>query len=212
MLPFSGAGPDWRGNTVWIIGGGPSVKALSWLDIARLTGITLGVNKSAWFFGCDAMVTLDQWFVHRCRQRVAEYAADKDAYLAAWQRCGYAPIDGATYLGRDLKLGLSRNPGVLHGDNSGFAALNLAYLKGATDIRLLGFDMRYDQEGNTHGHGGYPWHSHTASRLMPKWAHDVDAVAPQLEADGVRVINYVGEPVSRLTAFETRPLGELHAA
>lgn len=48
--------------------------------------------------------------------------------------------------------GLSREPGVLHsGRNSGYQALNLAYLSGAKRILLLGFDCH-----GTHYFGPHP--------------------------------------------------------
>jgi hypothetical protein len=49
--------------------------------------------------------------------------------------------------------GLSERDGVLHaGRNSGYQAINLAYLMGATRIGLLGYDM----QGGGHFFGRHP--------------------------------------------------------
>lgn len=43
----------------------------------------------------------------------------------------------------EAKPGLSDKPGVIHqGNNSGFQAINLAYMMGATRILLLGYNMK----------------------------------------------------------------------
>lgn len=57
--------------------------------------------------------------------------------------------------GRDGQ-GFSADPRVLHyGSNSGFQAINLALLKGATRVILVGFDMRR-VEGRAHFFGDHP--------------------------------------------------------
>lgn len=53
-------------------------------------------------------------------------------------------------------VGFSTNPDLIHyGSNSGFQAVNLAVLKGATKIVLVGFDMR-EVEGKRHFFGDHP--------------------------------------------------------
>jgi hypothetical protein len=60
--------------------------------------------------------------------------------LETWPECGGVP--GAVYLRRSHEAGLSNDPGALcTGGNSGYAAINLAYLKGAETIHLVGYDM-----------------------------------------------------------------------
>lgn len=52
--------------------------------------------------------------------------------------------------------GLSHDPGVLHtGGNSGYQAINLAILLGASRVLLLGYDMRH-RDGKKHWHGDHP--------------------------------------------------------
>lgn len=200
--------PYWGGSTVWLIGGGPSLSGLDPSLIRRQPGIKVGVNKSAWIFGCDCMVTLDGLFARNHRRDIEGFIKrGGTAYIAAW---GYEQrIPGAIYLGRDLSPGLSCDPSVLHGANSGYAALGVAYLKRATDIRLLGYDMRYSPDGKTHFHDGYRWHSTKFGRLMRDWALEIDQVADQLI--GARVVNYIGEPESLIQGYERRPLEDIGA-
>jgi len=65
-----------------------------------------------------------------------------------------AILPGGVEVWRSVDLpGLSRRYGVLHrGKNSGYQAVNLAYLLGATVIILLGYDMR----GSGHFFGRHP--------------------------------------------------------
>ena len=78
-----------------------------------------------------------------------------------WSEKNGKPIDAAQWGIRQLKgdtdsRGLSRDPNVIHcGRNSGFAAVNLAYLLGAERILLLGYDMQM-QAGRRHWFGAHP--------------------------------------------------------
>lgn len=52
--------------------------------------------------------------------------------------------------------GFSTDPGVIHyGSNSGYQAINLALLRGATKVVLVGFDMRV-VDGKRHFFGDHP--------------------------------------------------------
>lgn len=200
--------PWWTKKTVWVVGGGYSIKS-SGLDkdiIRSLPGVKVGCNKSAWLYDCDVLFTLDQHFARMHRKNIEKFIAQGGkAYLAAAPNDDNQTIEGATYLIRRRNPGLSRNPADIYGVNSGYGALGLAYLKRAKDIRLLGFDMRYGPKGQTHCHNGYPWHNHNNARLMKQWSRAFAQAAVQLEADGVRVTNYIGNPVSLIEDFPTQP-------
>ncbi len=87
------------------------------------------------------------------------------------------------------RRGLSESPETLYvgGGNSGFAAFNLAYLKGAQRIVLLGYDFT---AAGKHWHAGYSWatniHSHA---LYWKWGKEFRFTLPQLKKRGVEVLN-----------------------
>ena len=80
---------------------------------------------------------------------------------------------------------------------SGFAALNVAVLKGAKRIVLLGYDYRVSRDRH-HYHDGYAqWfdpHNHWAG-----WAKQFDHIAARLDVLDVRVMN--ASPDSAITTF-----------
>lgn len=99
--------------------------------------------------------------------------------------------------------GLNRQPGVINsGLNSGFQAINLAWHFGARRIVLLGYDFQRTA-GRSHWHGDHPAGFANGGNYR-EWAHHMAALAGDLKADGVDVIN-----ASRQTAlecFQRRPL------
>ena len=108
------------------------------------------------------------------------------------------------------KYGLHRMPGVSHvglgremihfGNNSGYQAINLAYLFGATKIILLGFDMKVE-DGKIHFFGQHPYHGKNQgpdNGVMERWRRNFVQLAQDLEDEGVEVIN-----ATRSTALKT---------
>ena len=77
---------------------------------------------------------------------------------------------------------------MINGLNSGYAAINLAVLKKARRIYLLGFDMVPTAKDKTHWHDGYPWNNGSSIVYYSRWAKLFDTIAKQLP-DGVEVIN-----------------------
>jgi hypothetical protein len=92
----------------------------------------------------------------------------------------------------------SRLPTHLGGLDAGTSAINLAALFGAQEIVLLGIDMT-----------GKRWVQGHHLPIIPQQHFDwhlenLRLMAPQLKADGVRVVNC--SPVSRVECFERQPL------
>jgi hypothetical protein len=132
--------PYW--TEVWIIAGGPSARNF---DMSRLDGQTILVVNDACFLPTPAVTaffSLDKDWIRGHRDFLMTYNVEK--YLAlpleTWPDC--AGIPGATYLEWAYEYGLSDNPRYINtGGNSGFGAINLAYLKHAHKIHLIGYDM-----------------------------------------------------------------------
>lgn len=75
------------------------------------------------------------------------------------------------------------------GGNSGFQALNLAAVAGASRVILLGYDMQWTG-GKTHFHGDHgKGLSNPEQQMLKSCAKSLDAAAAELEARGVEVIN-----------------------
>jgi hypothetical protein len=81
------------------------------------------------------------------------------------------------------------------GGNSGFQALNLAYLLGAKKIILLGYDMQYTND-LAHWHGDHK-RGLTQQTAFEQWINHFNIIAKDLKNEGVEVIN-----ATRETALE----------
>ena len=180
--------PRWETDVV-IIGGGPSATDFD-ADFLRGKHI-LAVNDAAAQLPSSASLgqtavsffSLDSEWVRGHRDFLSEFMEEKFVALPleTFPECGGIP--GVTYLKWGNEEGLSDDPAVINtGGNSGYGALNLAYLKGARRIFLVGFDM--DPE--------------TDDKYV-QWIPRFRAAAAQLRARGVEVWNM--SPQSHVDAF-----------
>jgi hypothetical protein len=185
----------------FVIGSGPSLEGF---DFDRLpAAFRIGANKSAWLAKCDVLVSVDRRFHSEFRKQIEAFPGDK--FMA---RAEDEPIPGVTYAAYERGDGLSESISTLKGTNSGFAALNVAYILGYKRIGLLGFDFQWTG-GKSHFHDGYTWQNKAAHRHLRTWARAFPKILPQLTAKGVEVINYVGPEGSGIDVFEKRPLCDL---
>ena len=88
------------------------------------------------------------------------------------------------------------------GGNSGLQAINLAFLLGAREIVLLGFDCGHTY-GRRHWHGDHPEGLGNAQR-PDLWAASFPKIARDLAEAGVKVWNCSRE--TRLDCFDRLPL------
>lgn len=210
-LPFSTITPDWVTRPVLILAGGPST---SYFDPRPLYPHVhaLGCNKSGFYFEAPAITSMDRQFVRTHRDQLAEAVAEGREVIIALPPNdeSHAPIPGATYVER--RRGgdtLSLEGTQVFGVHTGFAALNVALLKGARRIAMTGYDMAH-HNGQTHNHGRYPWTTSRSGRFMHKWAAGMGRAAEQLERAGIEVVNFEAfEGASKVTAFRKMDLGEL---
>jgi hypothetical protein len=114
------------------------------------------------------------------------------------------PIEIWKFTGAD---GLDRSPGCLrHGNNSGFAAINLAVHFGAQRIYLLGYDMRARPDGKMHWHSGHVF-LRNGPRALDNMLPYFPSLIEPLRRLGIQVINL--NPDSRIECFPKRPLLEV---
>lgn len=83
------------------------------------------------------------------------------------------------------------------GGNSGYQAINLAYLWGARAIVLLGLDCGAGPDGKEHWFGQHTHPKLGKHQPFGMWLAKFPALARDLEIEGVRVIN-----ASRRTALD----------
>lgn len=188
---------EWVGERCFIICGGESVRKQK-AQIARIEGRIIAI-KHAVLLRPDADVM---------------FVAGKDDPVVC--RDLYPKFKGKYIIGRGLWGGmppylalsrpkthdvLSHDPRLVAGLDAGTSACNLAYLMGATEIVLLGYDMT----GGRWFNGEIPHHlPHPPQAHFDRHLANARALAPQFEAAGVKIWN--ASPNSRATFFEKRRL------
>lgn len=182
-MGYGTIGPPWW-DEVWIVASGPSVRQF---DLSRLRfKQVLAVNDALFQVPPSqqlAVATIDPDWTRRHRDFLAAHQGEKYCAvpLETWPDCYGIP--GMTYLQQSHCDGLSDDPQFLcTGGNSGYAALNVAYLKRAKTIHLVGFDMDPSQDDK-----------------FRQWAPRFDTMLPQLRRRGVVVTNH--NPRSFVDAF-----------
>lgn len=194
---------QWKNKVVFLIGGGPSLKRF---DFNRLLGkgIVVAINDAflriPW---ADALYSEDKvWFSTRS-ESIRGFLGKK--FFAIQPQLFKDPFP-CTLLERSRNIRLSDDPGKINiGGNSGYGALNLAYLSGCREIVLLGYDLKPTNGSGTHWHEGYSWfNKRNEVSYYARWAKQFEDTLPQLEKKGVKVFNTNYD--SAVTAFPFAPI------
>lgn len=187
-----------------MIGGGPSLRGFNF-DLLK-SRVTVGVNDAAinlpWV---TALFTADPTWVGNRRRQIGEFKGER--YIA---QTASRPRDipGVVYLTKLRDSGLSVVPTAVRiGGTSGSAALNLAFLKKAKVIVLLGYDYGCNSRQDRHWHSTQNWGNPVNMGVWKLWAQLYSTLVPQLAAAGVTVINAC--PTSQIKAFPKITLDEL---
>ena len=186
---------DWKGHRCFIIGGGPSLKLFDW---SKLRGeLVIGVNLA--LQKCDPAIlfSMDDRFLKNLRD--GKYGMETLARFNSYQ-AGYKvwlDVGRHAYPDDMLTIGCignhawsnSLSAGIGTGGNSGFCAINIAVLLGASPIYLLGFDGKGNGQGRqAWWHKGHP--DIQPERLYKKFnAELVNHAAPGARAAGAEIIN-----------------------
>lgn len=178
----------WQGERCYVIAGGSSVPR-QYLADHRLPGRVLAVKDAVLLYpDADAMFWADPHDFHKQRPDVWE----------AWR--GPLTVKRAVHNGIPEHVkqvrrmftdkrkaariqGLSLDPSMLGGWDSGGSALNLAFHLGAAEIVLIGYDL--------HGRHWNPAHPFPQASMRIHALHraSIDAMAAPLAAAGVKVWN-----------------------
>ncbi len=189
----------WPGETVVCVASGPSLTRED-VEYCRGRAKVLVINTS---------ILLAPWAeaFHACDGRVWRWhEAAVDAFTGMkFSMDGSAAAYGATVLGNGGVWGLSTDPGVIcNGRNSGYQAMNIASLLGASRIVLLGYDMQPGSRNGSHWHGDHP------NKTQPPYKACVAAfktIVRPLADLGVTVVNCSRE--TALDMFTAQPLREV---
>jgi hypothetical protein len=178
---------EWKGETCFLIGGGPSLSGFD-SEIIRGLGRVIAINNSyqlcPW---CDILYFADaQWY--------AWHKENLEAFKGRMITGTVVPrIDGARHVRVHPFPGLRTERDEVAGNNSGYHAINLAYHLGVKRIILLGFDMQIDaSNGSTHWHAGHPdgvTPEKMAQTMRERFLPGFRNAVPQLAEAGIEVIN-----------------------
>lgn len=201
--PFSDVVSDgaWRGERAFIVGGGPSLRDF---DFSRLRGQgrIIAVNRAFEFVPfADVMVSMDnrfyRWIMKDELPGIKERYQNFRGHRVWLDLMNYHYGPEVLYIKGISRFGVSASlkSGIYHSNNSGFCALQIAVVLGASPIYLLGFDM---VTGNaSHFHTGYPIQSppSVSARFRTGFEH----IADELRRKDVDVVNL--NPASGLRCF-----------
>lgn len=197
--------PRWTGQTVAILASGPSLASE---ELSLLHGLPVIAINDSWRKYPDAEI------LYACDPPWWKHHSGVPAFMGErWsQHKGAAtwPAEAAAMhinvIRSASQAGISTDPSLIHtGANSGFQALNLAILAGASRVLLLGYDMQ-ETGGRTHWFGDHPAGLKRTSpyALFRKSFEDA---ADQIASLGVEVINCSRE--TSLTCFPRVALSEV---
>jgi len=137
----------WEGESVLIIGGGPSLEGFDWEPFHRWN--VIGCND-AYLLGdwVDVVISGDKdWMGYHSCQRL--YKTFRGLKVTLAPEGGWKDSGDTSRTPRRVLKGMTEDPTELGwNDSTGAAAIALAVKMGACQIVLLGFDMRlaYDEE------------------------------------------------------------------
>ena len=175
----------WEGETVFILGGGPSLlqSPLHLIHNERVLGVndafTLGNWVDACYFG-DC-----QWWEWNRNEFREEYGGLR---MTSCQR-----LYNLTFIKtwkRGKPRGIETEPGhIAWNYNSGLSAINVAYHLGAVKIVLLGFDMKVNDKTQAAN-----WHTRykrppTPKIYKDKWLPCIPFIMKDARTLGVDIVN-----------------------
>jgi hypothetical protein len=183
----------WAGETVFILGGGPS---LARIDCASIKGGLIIALNNAYLLRPDAdmLYFADRRWYRWNKDDLHRFTGNlivSRSFIP--ERDGGSRVRDIKWIGRALDNELSREPDQIAGWCSGSNAVNIAFLAGAARVVLLGFDMT---PGNWHRLHKEPQNpSQFATRFLPS----IEKIGQQAARAGMGCIN--ATPGSALTAF-----------
>lgn len=180
----------WEGETVTILGGGPSLRSV---DLSRITGRVIAINDAFKLKpDSDILYFCDRSWWDGPHGRSSEVCRKFDTVCRNFGGIVTLENDipGIKRLRNTGPTGLETDPaGLRHGSNSGYQCINLAYHLGVRRIVLLGFDMRC-VDGSTHfNHRPEQQSVHGFERTLAVMLAKFETLVDPLKEAGVEVIN-----------------------
>jgi hypothetical protein len=176
---------DWAGRNVVIIGGGPSLRGFDF-EMLRRRAVVVAVNDAflhvPW---ANVAFSSDVVWINRRAKTLKQFQREI-LFVVPDRWRARRRFRMARAVRRISEPGLSDDMGsVRTGENSGYAALGMAIMRGASKVALLGFDMN----GPGHWHNGYGWECRFGVDDYPRWVGFFDQLADAAKERGVEIIN-----------------------
>lgn len=172
---------QWDNEVAVIFASGPSLNPCDVDQVHRAGVRTIAVNRSYELVPAADVVYMGDMRALECYgKHVSREQLWSCSNLAVTlYNARYAKITNSPGLGRTM----------LHGNgNSGFQAINLAYLFGVRKIVLLGFDMKLGPAGEKHWHPDHP-KPLVQAQCFPEWIFRGRRLADDLRAVGVDCVD-----------------------
>lgn len=192
---------DENTETVAVFGGGWSVRGV---DLNRIPAKEIiGVNDAAFYLpGVTAIVSMDRLWTENRWSQLCDMAKPTWIRKSALKNIKERPDWLHPFENANNCNAMSEHFGDLNGNNSGFCALNLAYLMKPKLIRLYGFDMNRGPDGVAYFYPPYPWakpRGGTGDTRYAEWAAGFDVAALACANARIEVINM--SKTSAITSF-----------
>lgn len=208
----------WRNETVFILGGGPSLldqlgvpPVMAEDCLARRRSIADVEPWARWLhkqnvIAINTAFKLGTWIPFCFFQDPSFYREYRDSLLD-WPGCKITthpaipqdfPQDGLVYLPKNSRkhegVTADQTQGISWNQNTGLAAINLTLYLGGVRVILLGFDMKPDSHGRTHHHGFHPqkspWVNGVAQNPpLQSYLDKIPLVKQEAGALGLEIIN-----------------------
>jgi len=187
-------------RVIYIAGGGPSLKGYNWdlLKGKRIIAINRAYEVIPW---AEIVYFSDVRFFDWHKEGLLKHAGIK---ASGNKHVDHPEVEKYKFTGcKGIDLGHMK---LKHGNNSGYAAMNLAVHLGARMIVLLGFDMKFSKTNTANWHNGYP----VASRLTQyeKMLPYFESMREALDERGISALNACED--SAINVFYRTPLDKAH--
>jgi len=200
------AAPYWNDRPLIIVAGGPSLRSYDISDL-RGHGRVVLLNDATMFCRGDVLFSMDSNWIMRSGFLIETFKGE-EIWLTVGEHHAQQVYQTAVPVRHLKKMSstittLSRLDDQIYcSGNAGFAVLNLALLKRAEEVYLLGYDLSRGVHEQ--------WHEAEKMLGLPKrvrnplyyarWAQRIAEVSSVFEERGIRIINC--NPGSALKCFE----------
>ena len=186
----------------FILGGGPSLKGFNFEILQR--EFTIGINRHYLFSNPSIHFAMD-WDLYKEIKDTQEWEDYRGVKI--FFDVSNRPYEDVYIILSAGAMGIPQSfeGGIFHGQNSGFGAIQLAYLLGFKEIYLLGFDMKMS---GLEGHFSDKWYTRPQYEvILERFVEEFDQVAPMFEERGIRIVNL--SPDTALECFTKKRIEEI---